>query len=193
MQSSTQTISEQLLTANEDNKKHTHNHSLFRYSQRAHNLLNTFIKTGYTSAILLTDTLSLEPIFLQMSWAGMGVAMPIALYFSLCELWSHDAVTEHFDQAEHAPVEKDIESGEAIPLPSLTWKQWALVCGHFASDVFEGVEPLLFVAKMAGIDNIAKWQRGLSYAGMGLYSIFGKVQELKNTITAFREENKMRM
>ncbi len=155
-------------------------------TQVAYNLINSLAKTGYTSAILITDLAGLEPVFLGMSTVGISISIPLAIAFALAEAYAHRSESEHFN---HSNDDDHEEIHVHSPKPPLTWFQNACAFLHFTSDCAEGTSiPLLF-SKMAGIDNAGFLIKGCTYAGIGLYSFFGNAQEYVNTRIAFQNAN----
>ena len=165
-------------------------------SHYLYNFTNTFIKTGFSSALLTTDSLALEEVYGGMSWAGIAVGIVLGLYFGWCEADAHNAESKHFNHSDDNPI-LDLENPpvpqtETQPAASNdpTVKQYLKAAGHYVGDVIGGVEPCMFFAKKAlGIDAISPLARGFSYLGFGVYSWLGNLQEWGNTMTAYKEDN----
>jgi hypothetical protein len=195
--SSTAQMNEQLLAASQPPQQPTNSsYTTFKlWAHYGYNLSNTFIKTGFSSALLISDSFGGEEVFGGMTAPGIAIGIALGIAFSICEADAHNAEGKHFIRAnDKSSSVHDIEN-QALPAPvstpekTISTGKYIRAGVHLLSDVVGGVEPCIFFAKKAlGIDTIAPWQRGLSYAGMGIYSLIGNLIEWDNTITAFKEE-----
>lgn|GEM_PF-3640520 len=165
----------------------TPTHKFWKIAQFGLNLINTLLKTSFTLGTLVTDQWNFEKSFLSISWQGYAVSLPFAIFFSLCESMAHAATSEHFRRAEI----NDIETAQPqlVTSKKLNALQNILSIGHFTSDIVEGFEAPYVICKQLNVDKQPGIVKGFTYGAMGLYSLFGNIQEFKNTRTAFLEEN----
>jgi hypothetical protein len=164
-------------------------------SQFTFNFVNMLLQAGYTTGSIVTDLAGFEPIFMGISKEAAVVALPIAVMFALAEANAHRSKSEHFNDSDHHHghshhVAHDVEAGAPTQARApLSWKQCATVALHLGADIWEGAAVPIAFSKLAGADKASGLVRALSYAGAGLWSTLGSLQECRNTVTALREEN----
>jgi hypothetical protein len=149
------------------------------------NFLNTSIYASYAIAHFFTVLCHLKSDFYGVSrWAALMSFFPI-LFFSYSEARAHDAQAKELECANSQPI----SAGFLIRLKDLSWEQRACVAGHLLSDVFQDLQPLVFIGQLAGMDNLNPVDLLITYALMVIYGLLANAMEALNTLTSFEGEN----
>lgn len=156
----------------------------------------TFLGTATSNATLITYLADLPPWKFGIGLVAAEVSCPMAVFFALCEAYAHLQQNKTFTatEANNNLGESDIKFSD-VPL---TKKQIAAAIMHYCSDVLSDTAiPLLLMQTLSLESSLPAVQAALnprwvkSAIGLGalLFNAVGDYQDLKNTITAGKENN----
>jgi hypothetical protein len=155
--------------------------------QLVYTMVNTLLSTYYDTSTEITDTLELEPTFLNTAWQAAIAALMMGLVLSFCQGKCYRATSNHFDapDAESDLLEDDDRINSFSPKNRLGIK--ALAFTHFLAEVNSDIQPLAAFGKLAELD-LQPWQWGLAYLAVTTYSLAGNMLDLLTTYSALKEE-----
>ncbi len=152
------------------------------------NFLNTLIYASYAIAHFLTAVCRLKVDFYGVSRWGAAMSFLPILYFSYSEARAHDAQAKELECANNQ-LNQSASLSIRKRFQSLSWEQRTAVFGHFLSDIFQDLQPLIFIGQLAGMDELNPLELVVTYALMVLYGFLANLMEAFNTLASFEGEN----
>lgn len=168
------------------------------------NTTDIFLTTAINSVATLcgpiTDLFSFEELapefFYGLSWAGIGITLPIALAFAYCVANKHaaeNALIDNYQQSSSNP--SDLEAGMPSELQeekldtSITGSQRLKLVVHTVADVTTALAPLVLVGEQFKTQVKLGYRVGV-YATSGLWKVGANMQEYFNGKNSYERENR---